>query len=265
VSDRFIIDAHLHVGHIGRFFDPEGSPGQLLDAMDELNVCAAVCCDMLSVHTIALVQDMERHRKVFEESNGRIYYLGAFNPCRSEDCMPALRQAKDWPGFVGLKFAPTVQKLPGDHPAWKPAWRFAADNDLSIMAHSWSVSSYNPFQALATPELYEGYVQAFPGVRLVLGHAGGRGTGQTEAARMATEYPSVYLDISGDIFNYRLMESLVKAAPAEKILFGSDYPWLDLRSRLSHVLLADISTSDKTKILCENALRVYNRIETASS
>ena len=265
MNNEYIIDAHLHVGHTGLFFAPEESPKQLLAAMDKLNVRAAVCCDMVSVHSVALVEDMERHRGVFEESDGRIHYLGAFNPCRWEDCMPALRQAQDCPGFVGLKIHPSLHGRPGGDSSYEPAWRFAADHDLPIMTHSWSVSSYNPKQRLSTPERFEGFVKAFPSVRLVLGHAGGRGTGRHEAVRMANEYPNVYLDISGDIFDYRLIETLVETVPVEKILFGSDFPWLDLRSRLSHVLLADISAPDKTRILCENARRVYNRMATHPS
>jgi predicted TIM-barrel fold metal-dependent hydrolase len=74
---------------------------------------------------------------------------------------------------------------------------------------------------------------------------------------MANEYPCVYLDIAGDIFDYRLLEKLVQSAPAEKILYGSDFPWMDLHSRLSHVLLADIEDSVKGKILHGNAIRVY--------
>jgi predicted TIM-barrel fold metal-dependent hydrolase len=74
---------------------------------------------------------------------------------------------------------------------------------------------------------------------------------------MARDYANVFLDLAGDIFCYRLIESLVDSVPAEKILFGSDAPWLDPRSRLSHVLLADVPAPAKAKILRENALRVY--------
>ena len=259
MSKAFIIDAHLHVGEPGCFFAPETRPEQLLATMDELGIRAAVCCNNVSLAE-GFGAGMDEHREMFEASGGRIHYLGVFSPHKPAQCVAALERANDWPGFVGLKIHPSFHGVPVENPSYEPAWRFAADNDLPIMTHSWSVSSYNPVQYLSTPERFEGYVKAFPRVRLVLAHAGGRGTGRHEAVRMANDYANVYLDIAGDIFDYQLIESLVQTVPVEKILFGSDFPWLDPRSRLSHVLLADISTSDKTNILCENAQCVYTRI-----
>ena len=260
MSDLPIIDAHLHVGEPGCFFAPETSAEQVLVRMDKLGVCAAVCCDQLTISQ-GCGAGLEGHRQMFDKSGGRVYYLGVFNPGRSEACIAALEGAKDWPGFVGLKIHPSFHNVPAGDQSYTPAWRFAAENDVPILTHSWSVSSCNPKQRLSTPEQFEDFVKAFPSVRLVLAHAGGRGTGRIDTVRMANEHLNVYLDIAGDIFDYALMESLVATVPAERILFGSDYPWLDVRSRLSHVLLADISTSDKTKILCENARRVYTRIK----
>ena len=173
-----------------------------------------------------------------------------------------MRCAKDWPGFVGLKIHPSFHGVPAEDPSYEPAWRFAGEHDLTILTHSWSVSDYNPVQRLSTPERFEKYVRRFPTVRLVLGHAGGRGTGRHAAVRMANEHPNVYLDIAGDIFDYRLIESLVESVPVEKILFGSDFPWLDPRANLSRVLLAEIDVAAKMKILRDNAMRVY-RLGTA--
>ena len=261
MSGNVIIDAHSHVGEPDCFFVPEAGPEQLLARMDKVGIAAAVCCDRISL-AAGCGDGLEKHRKMFESSGGRIHYLGVFAPQRSDACIAALERANDWPGFVGLKIHPSFHGVPAEDPSYEPAWRFAAGNDLPIMTHSWSVSGYNPVQYLSTPGRFEGYVRNFPGVRLVLAHVGGRGGGRREAVRMANEYPNIYLDIAGDIFDHLLIESLVESVPVHKTLFGSDCPWLDHRSRLSHVLLADISTSDKARILCENARRVYNRMVT---
>jgi predicted TIM-barrel fold metal-dependent hydrolase len=147
--------------------------------------------------------------------------------------------------------------MPADDPSYEPAWAFAAQYDLAILTHSWSVSPYNPVQYLSTPERFEDYVKEFPGVRLVLGHAGGRGNGREQAIRMIKEHPNVYLDFAGDIFCYKLIEKLVQSVPVERILFGSDFPWLDPRANLSRVLLAEATPYTKIKILRDNAIRVY--------
>ena len=256
MTDTWIIDAHTHVGAPGPFFCPESEPDHLLARMDRLGVAAAVCCDHVSVYD-GCAGGLDGHRRMYERSGGRIHYLGVFDPRRAAACLAALDEAKDWAGLVGLKIHPSIHGTPAEDPAYELAWRFAADHDLAILAHTWSVSDYNPVQQLSTPGRFEPYVQRFPQVRFVLGHAGGRGAGRHEAARMANEHPNVYLDFAGDIFCHRLIETLTRSVPPEKILFGSDFPWLDPRANLTRVLLADVDVSAKAKILHDNAVGVY--------
>lgn len=257
MNEAFIVDAHLHVDPPAQFFSPEAGLEELLAHMDRLRVAYAVCSDGRSVYE-GCGHGLARHRELFERSGGRVHYLGVFDPHSSDACLTALREAREWPGFAGLKIHPSVHRVPAEDPAYEPAWGFAADHDLPILAHSWSVSDYNPVQQLSTPARFERYVRRFPGVRFVLGHAGGRGSGRHEAVRMANEYPEVYLDFAGDIFCHRLIEGLVESVPVEKILFGSDFPWLDPRANLSRVLLAEVDLEAKGRILRENAMCVYS-------
>jgi hypothetical protein len=257
MKQGFVIDAHLHVGRPGMFFVPQTEPGDLLRIMDRVGISHAICMDHSSI-VEGCGSGLDAHRELFERSKGRIHYLGVFHPQRASACLAALERAKDWPGFAGLKLHPSIHRMPAEDPSYEPAWAFAAQYDLAILAHSWSVSPYNPVQYLSTPERYEDYVREFPGARLVLGHAGGRGTGRYQAIRMANEYGNVYLDFAGDIFCYRLIEKLVESVPVQKILFGSDFPWLDPRANLLRVLLGDIEPAAKIQILRHNVIQVYH-------
>jgi predicted TIM-barrel fold metal-dependent hydrolase len=256
MSEAFIVDAHVHLGQPGAFFAPETGAAKLLAMMDRLGIQSAIGTDHLSIHE-GCGTTLPGLRELFERSQGRLHYLGVFDPRRSEECLRALEAARDWPGLAGLKIHPSFHRTPAEHPSYGPAWRFAAEQELPILTHSWSVSDYNPVQALSTPDRFEGWVRQFPEVRLVLGHAGGRGLQQEDALRMANEYPQVYLDIAGDVFCFRLIEKLVERVPVSKVLFGSDFPWLDPRANLSRVLLADVPLAAKARILVENAHRVY--------
>jgi len=259
-----LIDAHMHVGPPAPFHAPATDLIAYLACMDSLGIAAAICSDTPSVLE-GCTDGLAGHRGMFEQSGGRVHYLGTFHPGRSAACLAALEEARSWPGFAGLKIHPSIHGVPAEDPAYEPAWRFAAENELPILAHSWSASDYNPVQQLSTPERFEVWVEQFPTVPFVLGHAGGRGSGRHEAVRMACAHDNVFLDISGDIFDYRLIEGLAASVPLEKVLFGSDYPWLDPRSRLSHALLADVDQPIVAAILRENALSVYSRLQIPES
>ena len=257
MMEPFIVDAHAHLGSPGVFFAPQTDAKHLLALMDLLSIRFAILAgDHLAVHGGAQAS-LSLLRETHEQSEGRLLYLGVFNPRAADASLAALEQGVDWPGFSGLKLHPSLHSVWPDDPTYEGAWRFAADHDLPILTHSWSVSDYNPAQRYSTPERFESHVRRFPQVNLVLGHAGGRGAGRHEAVRMANDYPNVYLDFAGDVFCYHLVEELAESAPPEKILFGSDFPWIDPRANLSRVLLAGIDDPLKRKILSDNARLVY--------
>jgi uncharacterized protein len=254
MNDDFIVDAHVHDNLMGLFIAESIGLAPMLAMMDRLGVGLAVST---SQEALMLGGGLAAARRVFEQSRGRVYYLGVFHPGRPAESLTALREALNWPGFVGLKLHPPLHTTMADDPAYRPAWEFAAEHDLTVLAHTWSLSDYNPAQRFATPERFEGYVRNFPAVRFVLAHAGGRGTGRAQAVRMTNAYPNVYLDFAGDIYDRGLIEELVAAVPAGRILYGSDYPMMDPRSILTRVLLAPVATEAKKRILRDNAMQAY--------
>lgn len=257
MSVPFIIDAHTHTGYPNVFFSPEVDSSHLLARMDTLNILYAVNLCSMKTLTEKQLPELEQARKEFEESDRRIFYCGFFNPNREEEDLEALGTAAEWPGFAGIKIHPSFNALPADDKRYKEVWSFAAEHDLPIVAHTWSVSSYNPAQKLSTPDRFEGWVREYPSVRFVIGHSGGRTGGRLDAVRMAREYDNVYMDFGGDVYDYRYFEKMARDVPHNKVLFGSDYPWLDQRSHLTRVYLSDIDTDFKHKILHDNALEVY--------
>ena len=177
MNEMYIIDAHAHTGYMNVFFSPEVDAEHLLLRMNSLNILYAI--NLCSMKTLAGEQraELEKARKEFEESGKRLYYCGFFNPNRGAEDIELLTEAAAWPGFVGIKIHPSFNKVTADDDSYSPIWKFASQRDLPIVAHTWSVSSYNPVQKLSTPDKFERFVKEFPGVRFVLAHSGGRGGG----------------------------------------------------------------------------------------
>ncbi len=256
MSVPFIIDAHSHFGTAGQLVSPSQTVAHLLAYMDRLAIHTTIC----SCHRAVLSgfdTGLARMRQAFEESRGRIRCLAVFDPRMSAECVRHIESVVDWVGLAGIKIHPSCHATAADDDSYEPVWTLAAKHDLAILSHTWSVSDHNPSQALATPQRFERWVRTFPTVRLILGHAGGRGTGRHEAIRLANTHPNVYLDIAGDIYCYRLIETLVDSVPSDRILFGSDYPWTGASDHLTRVLLARVGHDVKAHVLAHNARRVY--------
>jgi uncharacterized protein len=257
VSKAFIVDSHVHTGYPGQFFCPEVDAKSLLARMDQFLVRTSINLSS----TRALLGDgreeMETAQREYEESDGRLFYCGFYDPGRGREDIATLEKASRRTGMKGIKIHPSFAGVAGDDPRYEPVWRFAAEHELPIVSHTWSVSRYNAAQALSTPERFEPMVQKFPKARLVLAHSAGTGSGRREAMRLAGTYPGVYLDCAGDIYDRHYFEKMAAAGLERKVLFGTDYPWIDIRSHLAAVYLADISNEARSRIFRENAAEVF--------
>jgi predicted TIM-barrel fold metal-dependent hydrolase len=257
VNGPFIVDAHAHTGAMSMFFCPESGAAELLARMDALDIQCSLNAGSWTYLMQGGREALESLRREHQASGGRLLYLGVFDPRRGREALRELEEACRWPGMAGIKIHPTFHRTPAESAGYEPLWRFAEEHELTVLAHSWSSSEHNPAQALSQPGRFETWVRRHPGVRLVLAHAGGRGDGRAAAVRLAREHAQVYLDLAGDIFCYHLLETLCAEVPPNKLLFGSDFPWLDPRANLSRVLLADIPEEAKRRILRDNAQEAY--------
>jgi uncharacterized protein len=257
MSEPFIIDTHVHTGYPNWFHSPEVDARSLIARMDGLSILASMNLGSARNLLCASLAEMEKAQAEFEESGGRLYYCGYFSPHRGAEDMQIMEKAARGSGFVGIKIHPSFVRVPADDPRYAPVWQFASDRGLPIVTHTWSVSSYNPVQVLSLPEKFRPMVEKYPGVRFVMGHSGGRGDGRLQAISMARELPNAYMDISGDIMDRHFLEDMVSGGVERKILFGSDYPWLDQRAHLSCVYLARIPDETKAMILAGNARTVF--------
>jgi predicted TIM-barrel fold metal-dependent hydrolase len=91
-------------------------------------------------------------------------------------------------------------------------------------------------------------------VNFIMAHYGGWNMRDLpEAMAVASKAPNVYIDSSGSVEWFGGFEKAVARIGAEKILFGSDFPWGNLAFMIGRVVFANISDEEKKKILGLNA------------
>lgn len=76
-------------------------------------------------------------------------------------------------------------------------------------------------------------------------------------------HPNIYTDTSG-IRRFDLLEQAVQRAGAEKILFGSDGPWLHPGVELAKVHALHLSPAEEQLVLAGNLLRLIGRVRKRS-
>lgn len=252
-----IIDAHMHLGApVAKVFTRGYELRNVLQRLDRLGIERAY-----SSHHYWLdgrfAEAVEASMIAYDESSGRVPFLGVYDPRNEHASLRAIDSCSGHDGFIGIKIHPSLHRTSAEDPSYEPAWRFAQQHGLAILSHTWNASSHNPSQWLSLPKLFEKYIDKYHDVPFVMGHSGGRGSGHVQAVAIARKYPNVYLDTSGDVFGMGLISWLVETVGPERVLFGSDQPWVDPTAHLTRIMLADITDEAKRLILRDNALRVY--------
>jgi len=125
-----------------------------------------------------------------------------------------------------------------------------------VLSHGWAGDAH------CDPQQFVSVAQRYPEVKLIMGHSAGTVEGNAEAAEAAAQADNLYLDLTGSIKGYGMLEWLVARVGAERILFGTDSTFIDPSGTLGFVLAARISDDEKRQILGGNARRVFgDRIE----
>ena len=129
--------------------------------------------------------------EAYSLSEGRILSSAFFNPYFTEEDLTWVRECLSHAAFVGIKIHPRRAECYPDDARWDPIWKLASQWQVPILSHTWWLSDYNQGQRFCTPDRFERYVQAYPDVNLILGHAGGRYEGHRATVDLARAFSNV--------------------------------------------------------------------------
>jgi aminocarboxymuconate-semialdehyde decarboxylase len=189
-------------------------------------------------------------------------------------------------GFKGAMIATQPKGVGGnlDDPSLDPFWELASARRAAIFLHPHYVcgderlAGYDLINAVGRLTdttiavarlLYSGHLTRFPGVSLVLAHAGGAlpyGLGRLK--RNCAIHPGEYADAAAGfgrlyfdtvLFEPRALRFLVDVAGADKIMLGSDYPFgIGDPEPVRIVDETPLTQAERDAILGGNAARIFH-------
>jgi hypothetical protein len=130
--------------------------------------------------------------------------------------------------------------------AYRPIWDYAHQTHSVVLVHTWE-SDPNCGPLLLAP-----IARSYPQAKIILGHSGVTWRGYYQALEAAEAAPNTYLDITGSQSHRTILERMIARVGADRVLFGSDMPYLEAAMALGRVLSAKITDDDKEKILRKN-------------
>lgn len=139
-------------------------------------------------------------------------------------------------------------------PELDPIAEYAAELDVPILQHSyWRCGE--PLQGETTPYDMVALARRHPRTQFLMAHCGGN---WEKGIRAVAHQPNVAVDVCGGDPEAGQTEYGVELLGADRVLYGSDASGRSLASQLAKVVGADISDTDRQKVLGGNAAAMFH-------
>ena len=239
-----VIDTHGHMGPFYGIYMPRASTEDMLRSMDHAGVRMLVFSHHNALFNPRDGNDdtMRAVRAHPDRLRGYMVINGNYMDLVERDMarFDSLRDA-----FVGLKFLSAYHNVALDDPRYDRVWTFAQNRKLPVLCHTWGGSNTCGARNIRA------VVEKHPEVRLLMGHS--LHGHWEEAAKLATEFPHVYCELTAVFENYDVLNFFESRGCARRMLFGTDLPWFSPLHGIGCVLSADVSDDTRHNILHRNA------------
>jgi predicted TIM-barrel fold metal-dependent hydrolase len=245
LAGELVIDAHMHLGPFYNFFIPRPDVGSLMESARRLGIqrmygssIQAIRGDAEAGNTTALATHRE-HPDIF-------YPYVVFKPNYPELSQQTIEFAET-AGVRQFKIHDDGNQLPYDHENYRPLYEHANRTRAVILVHTYGKKHVVPMTTMAAQ---------FPAMKVLLAHAG---IVEEECYGEAVRrHENIFLETCSSMAWYGLIERLVAMAGADRVLFGTDMPFMSPAQQIGRVLFARISDDDKRKVLGLNAQRLFS-------
>ncbi|MEM3485469.1 MAG: amidohydrolase family protein [Candidatus Methanomethyliaceae archaeon] len=173
-------------------------------------------------------------------------------------------------GLRGLKLSPPTQEVfPNDASTMYPIYRKAANLGIPVIFHTGM--SWEPRARLkyGHPLLIEDVAVEFPDLKIILAHFGWPWV--LDAVALALKYPNIYLDTAclyfgnpkdflAFVMKQQIPLSLVEKSLCHKVVFGSDYPRVEIKNMARAVRESGLSSNCLELIFSVNPKRLLSEV-----
>lgn len=153
-----------------------------------------------------------------------------------------------------VKLHPAMQRFYPDSPELGPIYEECGQLGLPVFFHAGRAGIEPEYtQRFTLIRHYEGAVGEHPDVNFIFGHAGARDV--ADAIPFAKRHPNVTLDIHGQGISQ--IDELIEELGANRLVFGSDWPFYHLAATLAKVLIVTEGRPEvRAAILTDNAQKL---------
>lgn len=238
-----ILDAHVHLGPSDEwlpYVEPSIETKTVINSMERHDIKKAIVFPNPCVGD--KYPEMNDHiAEAVDEYPEKLIGFGRVDPRRGEEAVKEVERCVKL-GLRGIKLHPFVETFRPDHPNFEILFDTIYEKDLLLLPHTGD--------GFSSPGLWKKVLEERKDMCIILAHL------NEGCISVAEGYENVFVDTSGT--RVYLLEYAVEKIP-NKIVFGSDYPYLSYEVQKTVIEAADISEEQKRKVFVDNLKSVLER------
>jgi uncharacterized protein len=244
LEGEVVIDAHMHIGKFHNFLIPRSEASDLIASAGRIGIqrmygssIVALRGDAASGNSDALTFHGKYPDKFFP-------YI-VFKPNYPEETNSTIALAET-EKILQFKIHDDGNDIPYDDKRYFSLYEYANGTGAVILVHTFGKKHVVPIIKVA---------DEFPRIKILLGHSGI--TEEEIYSEAVRKHDNIWLETCSSFAWYGLIERLVAMAGAERVLFGTDMPFMSPDQQIGRVLFARITDEDKRKVLGLNAQNLF--------
>ncbi|MCX8082368.1 MAG: amidohydrolase family protein [bacterium] len=248
LDDCPIIDMHAHMGFFYGSHIPYAYPEKVIQRMERAGVKLSIVIPNLALYD---PDGANRHTiEVVERYPERFKGYCAINPNYPDVIKKDLESYEKYTHiYKGFKLLSDYHLVALSDERYRMVFEYADSNGSIILAHTWARSIYDGSEEV------EKILKKYKKIRFIAGHSLHDWDKMIEFVKT---YDNVYIDLCAVLDDRGPLEKFVDALGADRILYGTDFPWFDHHYYIGAVLGSGISEEDSRKIFYKNAEKLFS-------
>lgn len=243
-----------------------GSPEELNETMKKSGISYAVVMNQAAANSEAMNWLVSGNFFVcaYSKKHDELIPAIGLDKGMKRDPVEEINHKLRW-GVRAVKLHPVAQEFYVNDEEMSPIYLKCEKEDLPIIFHCGKMM-IEGLPNYAHPELFYDVLSSFPGLRVILAHMGG-GFWE-EAIKLADDFPeNIYFDTAIAIsaapipqflrLNDKQAVEMIRKIGVHKVMFGSDFPWIDPLPDIERIKGLDLTDKEKSMVLSENAKRFF--------
>ncbi len=251
-SEFDIIDIHGHYSRFNVFNTPHSEADSLIRIMNRVGIRQLCIAPFLSIKVDCVAGNSMTY-EAMRKYPDRILGHACVNPFDEKETISELHKCFEEWGFHAIKLHPDFNVLDSESIRYNAVFEYANAHNLTILWHYGASAGY-----------LEKLAATYENINFVVAHYGGSWDGyrKDEILDLVRDVGNIYTDTASSVAWFGAFERLIDYVGAEKVLFGSDFVFLDAAFQLGRVIGANVDHMTKEKVLGENFKRLLAMMKT---